>query len=151
MISGPLGSSRINRLSPAHWVSVPLVQQSTVASGLVINAVYPHSAPARLVDVILYQVGAGVGGTSYTFDVKNAAGTSLLTTLAAVTLASGADKVTDAKGEIALPSGWTRPVLKTDTTVDVTKGTKLRIETVETGTYSTHATFIAVLIFEPKQ
>jgi hypothetical protein len=151
MLTRSIGTAQISRLSPAHWVAVPLIQQSSVASGLVINAIYPHSAPARLVDVIHYQVGAGVGGTSYTLDVKNAAGTSLLTTLSVATLASGADKVTDARGEIALPAGWTRPVLKTDTTVDVTKGTKLRIETVETGTFSTHPTFIVVLIFEPKQ
>jgi hypothetical protein len=149
--SSSVSTSRISRASPARYVFLETVQFATTASGNVSRLIYPYGSPARLVDVIVYQVAAGTGGTSYTVDVKNSAGTSLLATLSVSTLASGPHKSVDAKGELALPSGWTRPALKTDSTVDVIKGQVFDVTTVETGTYSPHATTIVALVFEPKQ
>lgn len=135
--------------SPAHYVPMSSPLFLTAANGVTARFVYPFAGGARLVDMLVHQADAGVGGTSYTVDVKNVAGTSLLATLPVSTLASGASKGTDAKGDVALPSGWTRPVLKTDATVTVAKGDRLNVSTVETGTYSTHATVVVVLVFEP--
>jgi hypothetical protein len=141
----------LSRSSPAHYVVVTTVNFPSVANGNLGHFIYPFSGSATLVDVIVYQASAGVGGTSFTVDIKNAAGTSLFTTLPVITLASGADKLADAKAELALPSGWTRQVLKTDATVTLTKGQRFTISTVETGTYSTHAQIVFSFIFEPKQ
>lgn len=151
LVANLISSLRISRASPARYVAYSIPISATVANGTIHRWCYPFSAPARLVDIVLEQVSAVVGGTSFTVDVKNAATTSLLTTLSVSTLASGNFKTVDAKGELALPSGWTRPVLKTDSTVDIVKGGHVDIATVETGTYSTHATISVTLIFEAKQ
>jgi hypothetical protein len=124
---------------------ITVAHNSTLAS-----LVYPFAAGARLVDVIVYQWTAGVGGTSWTATVRNSAGTALLSTLSVLTLAAGAAIGVDAKAEMSLPAGCTRPVLKTDTTVDVSKGSYIDILTSETGSYSTHASARFVLVFEPK-
>jgi hypothetical protein len=150
-IVGPITTGRISRSTAARYVFwVP--PWFTVANGSTpARFVYPYAAGARLVDVLVYQVAAGTVGTSWTLNVRNAAGTSLLTTTATLTLASGANQTTDAKGAVALPSGWTRPVLKTDATVDIAKGGFLDIYTTETGAYTVHPTGVVVLVFEPKQ
>lgn len=142
-------TAKISPSSPARYV----FWQSwctAAANGTTCHASYPYPGGARVVDLIVYQHAAGAGGTSFTVDVKNGA-TSLLSTLPVVTFASGADKVTDARGNLALPAGWTRPVLKTDSTITVAQGTKLSIATVETGTYSPHPSFLVTLVFEPLQ
>ena len=75
---------------------------------------------AKVVDVIISQPYAGTGGTSYTINIlKN--GTTMLTTNGAITQAAAAGAV-DAKGELANVAGYTRPVLKTDSTVLLKKG-----------------------------
>jgi hypothetical protein len=150
-VAGPVTTGRISRQSPAHYVSIQ-TQITTVGNGSYVGrVVWPYSSPARLVDVIVNQTSAGTGGTSFTLDVRNAAATSLLSTVATVTLASGAETITDAAGKLALPSGWTRPVLKADSTAGVVKGDVLRIFTAETGVYSPHPFFVATLVFEPLQ
>jgi hypothetical protein len=130
---------------PLVYLQTPIV---TVANNTqIVRVVSPISG--RLVDVIVYQNAAGTGGTSWTCDVVNAAAASMLSTVATVTLASGAGTKTDARGEIALPAGWTRPVIKTDSTPVVTKGATLNIHTAETGTYSPHPGAIVVLVLQP--
>jgi hypothetical protein len=124
-------------------------QGSTAATGTVINHVYPYPGGARLVDVIVHQNSVGVGGTSVAVDVKNVSAVTLLTTPLALTLASGANTVTDARGNLALPSGWTRPVIKTDATATVAEGARIQIATTETGTYSSHPVVVVTLVFEP--
>lgn len=148
--SSLISTGRISPSSPARYVYLATASVTATATGTVVKLVYPYSAPGRLVDVIHYQNGAGTGGTSYTLDVKVGA-TSLLSTLGVVTLASGADKITDAKAEVALPAGWTRPVIKSTSEAVVMKGAVILINTTETGTYSPHPTFMVELVFEPLQ
>jgi hypothetical protein len=146
-------TSKIASYNPSrYWVHT--------ASGLMGNSsvisyyVYPHDTPARLVDVVFTQTSAGVGGTSWTLNAQDLAGTSMFTTNVTGTLASGigtaaAPITVDSKGVLALPTGWTRPVLKTDSSVIFTKGRSFRIFATESGTYSTHAFVNFVFIFEP--
>jgi hypothetical protein len=110
---------------------------------------YPYVAGARLVDVLVYQVTAGTGGTSWSATVRNTTGTGMLSTLPVATLASGASVGTDAKGELSLPSGWTRPVIKVDATPNVAKGDFFDVYVTEVGTYSPHAIGLVVLVFQP--
>jgi|GEM_PF-7088387 len=144
-----INTARISAASPARYVEHRPAAFTVVASASISGFVYPYAGGARLVDVIVYQVAAGTVGTSWVLDLKTVAGTSLFTTLPVMTLASGANQMTDTKGEIALPSGWTRGVLKTDSTVTVTKGQVLNYSTVETGSYTVHPTAYAVFVFEP--
>lgn len=137
----------ISPASAARYVYTLTGSVNAVANGNVVSVWTPFAA--RLVDLIVYQQTAGTGGTSFTVDVKTAGGTSLLATLPVQTLASGADKLADAKGALALPSGWTRPVIKTDGAEVVTKGQRLVISTVETGSYSGHPLFQVTLVYEP--
>lgn len=148
VVSSAVGTARIARASPAHWVYYSFQAASTANGSVGGRFAYPFAGGARLVDVTISQVAAGVGGTSFTFDVQNSGATSLFSTLPVITLASGVAK-SDTKTEIALPGGWTRGVLKTDTTTVVSKGDYLSFTTLETGTYSTHSTFVFVLVFEP--
>lgn len=137
----------ISPASAARYFTVaPTSTYTTVVNGAVGNLYVPHAA--RLVDVILYQAAAGTTGTSYTIDVTSG-GTSMLTTLPVITRASGVDILTDAKGALSLPGGWTRPVIKTDATAVVTKGARLVVNSVETGGYGTHASVMVILVFEP--
>jgi alpha-beta hydrolase superfamily lysophospholipase len=137
----------VTRAKRDRYVAVATGTLTAVANGAVSSVWVPWAG--RIVDAIVYQQGAGTGGTSLTVDLKTTGGTSLLATLPVLTLASGADKLTDASGALALPSGWTRHVLKTDATVTVTKGQRIAISTVETGTYSPHPAFQVVLYIEP--
>lgn len=139
----------ISPASAARYVYTLTGSANAVANGNIVSVWVPFAG--RLVDLIVYQQTAGVGGTSFTVDVKTAGGTSLLATLPVLTLASGADKLTDVKGGLTLPSGWTRPVIKTDGTEVVTKGQRLVISTVETGSYSGHPLFQVTLVYEPLQ
>lgn len=129
-----------------HTASVGVLNGSSVSPFYV----YPMKCGARLVDVLVYQRTAGGGGTSWGLDIRNVSGTSLLTTTGVITLASGAGTVTDAKGELSLPNGWTRPALKTDSTVDVAKGDLLYVYTTEVGSFSTHPTAVVTFVFDPK-
>ena len=147
IVPSAINSARISARSPARYVVISPRYFTTVASGIGERWVMPFSG--RLVDIIINQANAGVGGTSFTLDVQNESSTSLLSTLPLQTLASGANQKTDIRGELALPSGWTRGVVKTDGTATVTKGTRLSLATVETGTYGTHATIVVALVFEP--
>jgi hypothetical protein len=151
VVSSTVTTSKISRASPAHYVVLSSLSSAVAAGVAVVRVVYPHAAPARLVDVIMYQLTAGVGGTSWTCDIQNSASASLLSTVGVATLASGAAKVTDANGSLSLPSGWTRPVIKTDGSEVVTEGTYLQVFTTETGSYSTHVTAVFALVFEPLQ
>lgn len=147
ILPSTVNSSRISARSPARYVVISPRYFATVASGLGERWIMPFSG--RLVDIVINQASAGVGGTSFTLDVQNESSTSLLSTLPVQTVASGANQKTDVRGELALPSGWTRGVVKTDGTATITKGTRLSLVTVETGTYSTHATIVVALIFDP--
>lgn len=135
--------------APAKYVVVEAQNLATVANGVIARLAVPSTG--RFVDAIVHQAVQGVGGTSYTIDIKDSGGTSLFATLPVQTLASGTNKFTDVKGEIALPSGWTRGVLAAAAMTPVTKGDRLNVSTVETGTYSTHATISVLLIFEALQ
>jgi hypothetical protein len=107
---------------------------TSVASGDLASFYCPTGG--RIVDLIVYQLTPGTGGTSVSLDIRTAAsgGGSGLTTPAVVSLASGSDQKTDALGDLSLPTGWTRPVVG----LAVTKGQRLFIRGVETGTYGTH-------------
>lgn len=148
-----INTSRISTRSPARYVSIHLPYVSANANGIPsgMRAIYPGPGSGKLVNVIIHQTGEGTGGTSYTIDLKTVAGTSLFSTLPVQTQASGANQYTDTRGAIALPSGWTRGVLKTDTTTTVGEGERLNLWTVETGTYSVHPIIMATLVFEPLQ
>lgn len=136
----------ISPASSARYVYFASGSLTSTANGALVSVLAPVNG--RLVDMLVYQQAAGTVGTSFTVDVKTVGGTSLLSTLPVLTVASGADKVTDAKGAVALPSGWTRPVVKVDGGEVVTKGQRLLISTVETGAYGTHATFFVALWYE---
>jgi hypothetical protein len=142
----PAGVTRDRPLAPIYWVSpfFTVANASTPA-----RFVYPHVAGARLVDAIVYQVSAGTTGTSWTLNVRNAAGASVLTTTATITQAAGASIVVDAKAQIAAVAGCTRPVIKTDGTEAITKGGFLDIYTTESGSYSPHPVGVVVLVFQP--
>lgn len=121
----------------------------------VANASYPATwvAPfnCRLVDVVVAQRTAGTVGTSWSLDVRLADGTtSMLSVVPVATLASGASKTTDVRGDLTLPAGWTRPVVKTDATPDLAKGAVVHLYTTETGAYTVHPGASVALIFEPK-
>lgn len=123
----------------------PFGQRSPPFGGAAIQSQYQFS---RIVDIIVSQSLAGVGGTSFTVNVlKN--GVTVLSTLGVVTLASGANQSTDVKGELALPAGWTRMVLKTDSTILLKKGDNIEIQLVITGTYSTAAQIAIAVIVDP--
>lgn len=144
-------TSKISTASPARYVEYS-TGVLTLAHGAVIGRyVYPFPGGARLVNVIVYQHSAGTVGTSWTANVRNAATTSLLATTMTATLASGAAQVSDARGDIALPSGWTRAVIKTDGTATIAQGAMLDVHITETGSYSAHPMGLVVLVFEPLQ
>lgn len=135
----------------ARYFTITTPIQTVAAGAPIANLLASAPADGRLVDVIVYQISAGTGGTSFTVDVKHPSGTSMLSTLPVITLASGADKVTDASGRLALPSGWTRPVVKTTADAQVTRGQRIQLATVETGTYSAHPTIFVALVIEPNR
>jgi hypothetical protein len=102
---------------------------------------------ARVVDAIIAQPYAGAGGTSYTISVlKN--GTTMFSTLGAITQAAVAGAV-DSKNELPNIAGYTRPVLKTDSTVLLKKGDVISLVVVVTGTYTTGANLSVSLIVDP--
>jgi hypothetical protein len=147
---GSIGVAELSASTPAHYVHLH-TSALTVANGSTLfRVVYPYASGARLVDLIIYQNSVGADGTSVSVDLRLADASSVLSALGVFTLASGANTVTDAKANIALPGGWTRPVLKTDTTVDISKGESVGVFTTETGVYTAHPTMYAVLVFEPK-
>lgn len=146
---GLVTTPKISKATPARYFVVESNQFTTIAGAAVWRWVYPFATPARLVDLIVYQVGAGTVGTSWTATLRDATPTSLMTTSGLATQASGANLVTDAKGELSLPAGWTRPVLKTDATTLYSKGEYIEIYTAETGAYTVHPTGIVALVFEP--
>ena len=147
--TGNTGWIAVPQVAAAQYVMMSTPYFNTANGSVVGRFVYPYAAGARLVDVLVYQVQAGTGGTSWSVTVRNAAGTGMLDTLPVATLASGANQVTDAKEEVALPSGWTRPVIKSDATPDVVKGGFIDVYCTEVGTYSPHAVGIVVLVFAP--
>lgn len=144
---GVVTTNKISTKTPARYYVYTHPQLLAANGSAVASTVYPF-ARARLVDVIVYQAGAGVGGTSVTVNVRDNAGTSLLATNATITLAAGNHVGVDAKAEMALPAGCTRPVVKTDGGEVVTKGTYVDIYTTEVGAYSTHPSLRVVLVFE---
>lgn len=103
---------------------------------------------ARVVDVVAVQTQAGVGGTSFTYDIQKN-GVSILSTLGGFTLAGGANIATDAKGELSVPVGVTRPVLKKDATIFLKKGDNLTIVHTVTGTYTTAAQVAITAVIDP--
>lgn len=103
---------------------------------------------ARIVDVVAGQSQAGVGGTSYTYDIQKN-GVSILSTLGGFTLAGGASIATDAKGELTAPTGATRPVLKKDSTILIKKGDIFTVVFTVTGTYTTAAQLTLTLVVDP--
>jgi hypothetical protein len=144
-VTASAGVQRV-KTQRVYWVS-PGFNVANAAVGA--RYVYPLTGGGRLVDVIVYQVSAGSVGTSWSVDVRNAAGTSVLSAVSVATQASGASQVTDALGNVALPSGWTRPAIKTDTTPNVTKGGFLDVYLTEVGSYSSHPVAMVVLVFQP--
>ena len=151
--AGTVRTQQISAATAARYVILFSPYFSTSASGNVAQFVYPHVAGARLVDLVVEQVGAGVGGSSWTADVQIAGGTSMLSTLASIPIGAGAFAAVDALAEIAAAScsSCTRPVIKTDATPVVNKGTHVIVKVVETGSYSTHPTAVVTLKFEPFQ
>jgi hypothetical protein len=145
---GLTGTRQISPASPARYVYFQAYVTS-VASGTLTSFVYPYPGGARLVDVVVSQVAAGTGGTSVAVDAKNAAVVSLLTTPLSATLASGANVVTDARGNLSLPSGWTRPVIKTDATPVVAQGASIQLVVTETGAYTVHPVLSVTFVFDP--
>lgn len=146
-----INTSRISRASPARYVTLSTREVAGQNGAIVAYAFYGAPASARLVDVVIYQLAAGTTGTSIAVDVRTSAGTSMLTAAGVMTLAAGANQKTDARGDIALPSGWTRPAVKTDATALVTEGSVIQVYTTETGVYGSHPTILVALIFEPIQ
>ena len=103
-------------------------------------------ANAKIVDVIISQATAGTAGTSWTVNVKKN-GTTVLATNGVMALASGANAKVDAKAEAgAVPSGATRPVLKTDGTVLLTKGDVVSWDLTVSGTYTGAAPQVCVTV-----
>jgi hypothetical protein len=147
---GVVTTSKISTASPARYYVYASPQVVASASTVIASTVYPFGGGAKLVDVIAYQLTAGTTGTSWTINVRNAAGTSLLTTNATIPLSAGASAGIDVKGEMTC-SGCTRPVIKTDGTADVAKGGYVDIQLTESGSYGTHPSVRVVLVFEPKQ
>lgn len=125
----------------------PYGQRSPPFGGTAIQSQYEF---AKIVDVVLAQTAAGVGGTSFTVNVL-VNGVTIFTTNAVVTLASGANVSTDAKGELTLPAGWTRPVLVASNNANLflKKGDSISVTYVVTGTYTTAAQFIVSVIVDP--
>lgn len=112
------------------------------------NANAPFPLSGKIVDIIIGQSYAGVGGTSYTVTLaKN--GTAVCSTNAVVALAGGANAATDALGALTVPTGWTRPVLKTDSTIWVKKGDVLSLTTTVSGTYTTSANLSLIVLIDP--
>lgn len=142
-----VSSLKISTASPARYITVYSASIAVVANGNASSVFVPWAG--TLVDVVFYQGAAGSGGTSYTVDIQKVDGASLLSTLGTIPQSTSADQRIDAKGELAAITGWTRPVIKTDGTGVLTKGTKLFIKTIESGTYTVHASLMVALYFEP--
>jgi hypothetical protein len=103
----------------------------------------------KIVDVIVYQAFAGVGGTSQTLNVfKN--GTTIFATNPVVSLAGGANSAADSAGVIALPSGYTRPVLTATTANLLLKKGDVLTFTVPTvtGAYTTAPNLSFVIVID---
>lgn len=101
----------------------------------------------KVVDVIVYQANVGVGGTSVTCNIlKN--GTTIFTTNPVMALASGVTAI-DTKGELAVPTGATRGVLKTDSTVLCKKGDVFALTTTVSGTYTGAPALGIVVVIDP--
>jgi hypothetical protein len=149
---GIVTTGKISTAAPARYFAVQS-NQFTVANGLAAwRWVYPFATPARLVDMVVYQVSAGTvgaGAPAWYVSPRDSVPTNLLTTTTKATQASGANLAIDAKGVLAIPAGWTRPVLKTDASVIFTKGKYVEIYVSETDTYTAHPTGIVALVFEP--
>jgi len=122
----------------------PVSQAVRTQSGVASTAL---QTLGKVVDVIIYQAAVGVGGTSVTCNIlKN--GTTIFTTNGVIALASGVAAI-DAKGELAVPTGATRPVLKTDSTVLCKKGDVFALTTTVTGTYTTAPNLGIIVVVDP--
>lgn len=143
-------TSKISTASPARYVTLYTNVFTTAATQIASRWLYPFTS-ARLVDVVVEQLTAGVGGTSVNVAVRKNTGTDMLATNAVITLAAGAAQETDARGALALPAGCTRPAVKSDGSEAIVKGDALYIYITETGSYSTHPTYLVTLVFEPLQ
>lgn len=122
----------------------PVSQAIKTQSGVGSTALPTYS---KVVDVILYQTNVGAGGTSVAANVlKN--GTTIFTTNPVIALASGVASI-DIKGELAVPTGATRGVLKTDATVSVKKGDVFGVTTTVTGTYTTAPSLGIIIVVDP--
>lgn len=139
----------ISPSTASRYVYFTVTSQTSNGSSISPYFVYPSGCGGRLVDIVIQQRTAGTTGTSWTLDLRNKDATSLFVTAATGTQASGNYQSVDAKGEVDLPSGWTRPVIKTDSTVSITKGTSLYLYVTESGSYGTHPTLIVTLVFDP--
>jgi hypothetical protein len=145
------GASRHRELAQSRYVTFSVWALATSGTQALSRFVYPFPGGGRLVNVILYQYAAGTGGTSVAISVRNAAVENLLSTAAVATLASGASVSTDSAGSLALPAGWTRPVLGTAAATTVAYGGYFDILATETGTYSAHPQLLVTLVFQPLQ
>ncbi len=104
---------------------------------------------ARVVDIVVAQALAGTAGTSWSAAVKKN-GTAIYSTAPVLALASGAYAAVDSKAELALPTGATRGVLKTDSTILIKKGDVLSWDLTVTGTYTGAAPYCSVsLVIDP--
>jgi hypothetical protein len=87
---------------------------STTADVVAANVCTLPPGGAILRDAVIYQVGAGVGGTSWVAGPKRAT-LALTSTNGGFTLAAGANRVTNVNGSrmgtLSNPTGGTRPVI----------------------------------------
>lgn len=161
-------SRNIDPASPARYVELAGPMTATTAAIVNAQPVFVWHMPARypvnlnqlqsaaaqvstpgakIVDVLFYQSFVGVGGTSQALTIlKN--GTTIFTTAPVIALASGAAAI-DTAGVLAVPTGATRGVLKTDTTILLKKGDILSFTLAVTGTYTTAPNVSFVVVVDP--
>lgn len=139
-------TQRLSSRSPARYVTLVSGNMTMGNPSVPWRWVYPFKGTATLHDVVVNQVVAGTGGTSTTVAVRKNGSVDMLATNATVPLSAGALAVLDMRGELALPSGATRPVAKTDGSETITKGDVIYVYSTESGTYSPHATFVVTLV-----
>lgn len=108
-----------------------------------------NMANAKIVDVIVGQSTAGTAGTSWSVAIKKNT-TAICSTAPVLALASGANAAMDCKGDLALPTGATRGMLKTDGSILIKKGDVIQYDLTVTGTYTGAAPQVYVgIIIDP--
>lgn len=138
--------------SPLRYVIQTFTFSTTANISASQVGVVPPSG-ATLVDIVVAQSAAGVGGTSWVATPK-INGVALDTTDGGFTLAAGANKSTNTvlskMGALTNPAGGTRPVIKTDGTATATGGQLITMDVTLTGTYTGAVTGTVTLYFLPK-